>query len=182
MKFLSAFHIINYSSLILSWTTWCSKKKRGVVHLVFIRGKRILYKSFLNLHIFYWNLYSIQKSQVLVFFVTKSRSINHKSKGLLPSSAKPQLDGLVLFSVNAATHPPHILCNHLPNILCNHPHTGKFIAKLSQAPAGWLRLILSYSSHPPTTYPLQPPTKYPLQPPSYGKVYCQGQPCPSWMA
>ena len=32
---------------------------------------------------------------------------------LLPSSAKPQLDGLVLFSVNPATH----------------PHPGKFISQ-----------------------------------------------------
>ena len=28
------------------------------------------------------------------------------STWILPSSAKPQLDGLVLFSVNPATHPP----------------------------------------------------------------------------
>jgi hypothetical protein len=46
----------------------------------------------------------------------------------LPSSVKPQLDGLVLFSVNPATHhissatTPHFLCNHLPHVLCNHPH------------------------------------------------------------
>ena len=50
-----------------------------------------------------------------------------------------------------------------------------YIAKLSQAPA-----VLF--SDPATTYPLHPPTTYPLQPTPPGKVYCQAQPSPSWMA
>ena len=49
---------------------------------------------------------NILLEKVIILFYDKDKKFLFVAQFLLPSSAMPKLDGLVLFSVNPATHPP----------------------------------------------------------------------------